>query len=209
MVARASIAGVVALAAAPVANAACPVHVSGERGAAPLRVVFRAACPSTSYRWDFGDGEAAVGRSVVHTYGGGRFRPALIADSSRVRLAPITSVALEIVAPRKADYGEAVTLHATVEPKLPVRLGGRTFRNGSLRLTVTRPLLIVVAGPAVVRRKIAVRPRLDVALKGHETIGSELRVVAVLRPAHAGSVRITVNGRPTDRVDTGNAGTAR
>jgi peptidoglycan hydrolase-like protein with peptidoglycan-binding domain len=208
MITRAPIAAVLALAAAPVANAACPVHLSDADGAAPLRVVFRAACSSTSYRWNFGDGKSAVGRSVVHTYGGGRFRPTLTTSSSHVRLAPVTSVSLEVVAPRKADYGEAVILHATVEPKLPVRLGGRVFRRGSLRLTVTRPFLTFVAGPAVVRRTIAVRPSLDVELKGRETIGSDLRVVAVLRPAHAGSLRVTVNGRPTDRVDTGNAETA-
>jgi hypothetical protein len=61
----------------------------------------------------------------------------------------------------------------------------------------------------VVRRRIVVRPRLEVDLEGRATLGSDLGVAAVLRPAHAGSLRVTVNGRPTDRVDTANAETAR
>jgi PKD domain len=102
MIARAPLVAVIALAAAPVANAACPIHVSDEKGAAPLRVTFRAGCASASYRWDFGDGKTAVRRTVVHTYGGRRFRPTLTASSGHIRLTPITSVLLEVVAPKSA-----------------------------------------------------------------------------------------------------------
>ena len=209
MRARAPIAALVAFAAAPAAHAACPAHVSSVKGAAPLRVVFRAGCAAQSYRWDFGDGATGTGRTVVHTYRGGRFTPTLTAGAARVRLGDVTSVSLELTAPRKADYGETVTLHATTVPDVPVRLGGRLFRAGELTLEITRPFLTAVAGPAVARRAIVVRPRLDVRLAGPRTIGSELRVVAALRPAHAGTLRVTVDGVATDRVPTGETGSVR
>jgi peptidoglycan hydrolase-like protein with peptidoglycan-binding domain len=194
---------------APAAQAACPVHVSTERGAAPLRVTFRAECSSTRYRWHFGDGATAGGRKVTHTFQGGRFAPTLATAKGTTRVRPVTSVSLTVVAPRKADYGETVTLRATVRPKVPIRLGGRLFRDGKLSLTVTQPFLTAVAGPAVVRKAIVVRPRLDVALEGSRTLGAPLNVVAVLRPAHAGIVEVTVDGVPTSLVPTDALRTAR
>jgi peptidoglycan hydrolase-like protein with peptidoglycan-binding domain len=207
--ARVPAAIVVALALAPAANAACPVKVSAVRGSAPLRVSFHALCSSTTYHWDFGDGAAADGAAVTHTYAGGRFSPALSADAGTQTLAPITSVALSLVAPRKVVYGQSATLRAHVVPELPVRLGGRLFRHGELTITVTQPFLTAVAGPAVVHRTIVVKPRLDVRLDGARTVGAPLQVVATLRPAHAGSLRILVDGRPSKRVETAEARTAR
>jgi peptidoglycan hydrolase-like protein with peptidoglycan-binding domain len=198
-----------ALAFAPAAHAACPVKSSPVRGPAPLRVAFRAECPSPSYRWRFGDGTVAEGQRVVHTYAGGRFTPWLTTDSRTRELPAVTSVSLEVVAPRKADYGARVTLRARVKPDVPVRLGGRAFRHGQLTVTVTQPFLTVAAGPAVVHRTIAVRPQLDVRLAGRDTLGSPLGVVVVLRPAHAGRVKVEVDGRPTTKVDTAEVRTAR
>jgi hypothetical protein len=204
-----------ALAFAPAAQAGatagkpCPVKVSAERGAAPLKVTFRARCASPTYRWRFGDGSIATGKVVKHTFAGGRFNPLLVTEAGRTRVRPVTSVALSVVGPRKADYGAEVTLHAKVKPRMPVRLGGRLFRNGKLTLTVTQPFLTAVAGPAVVRKTIVVTPRLDVELDGSRTIGSPLEVVAVLRPAHAGNVRIEVDGRPSATVPTAALGTSR
>jgi peptidoglycan hydrolase-like protein with peptidoglycan-binding domain len=194
---------------APAAHAACPVSVSAVRGSAPLQVSFRAACASAQYRWAFGDGSVAQGRTVRHTYSGGRFRPVLTTASGSRDLPSITSVELQLSAPTKADYGQAVTLHATVKPEVPVYLAGRPFRHGALTITVTQPFLTAVAGPAVVRRSIVVRPRLDVTLKGSTTIGSPLSVVAVLRPAHAGTLQVSVDGVATTRVETDDVGTAR
>ena len=94
---RAVVALVAVLAAAPAAearDAACPVKVSSARGAAPLRVTFHAKCASPAYRWRFGDGTTAHGRTVTHTFGGGRFSPVLTTKSGRTKLAPVTSVAL-------------------------------------------------------------------------------------------------------------------
>jgi peptidoglycan hydrolase-like protein with peptidoglycan-binding domain len=198
-----------ALVAVPAAEAACPVAVSSDRGAAPLRVTFRATCESSTYRWRLGDGRTAVGATVRHTFGGGRFTPTLTTDSGVTRVRPVTSVALSIVAPRRADYGEKVTLRARVKPQVPVRLRGQLFRQGRLTITVTHPFLTAVAGPAAVRKTIVVKPRLDVRLDGSRALGSPLRVVAVLRPAHAGKVQVRVDGRPSLRVPTDALGTAR
>src|SRR5690242_9624598 len=100
------------LVVAPAAHAACPVTTSAARGPAPLRVTFRAHCASGSYRWVFGDGAVAAGQSVKHTFAGGRFLPALTTDAGRQRVTPVTSVALTVVAPRKADYGASATIRA-------------------------------------------------------------------------------------------------
>ena len=197
------------LAFAPAAQAACPVIASRSVGAAPLRVVFHASCASTSYRWDFGDGAAAKGKSVAHAYPGGRFTPTLTTDSGARSLPVVTSVALSLVVPRKADYGASVTLRAQVKPALPVRLGGRFFRHGELSITVTQPFLTAVAGPVAIRKAIVVRPRLDVRLDGARTIGSPLHVVAILRPANAGSVQVEVDGLPSAQVETNSLRTAR
>jgi N-acetylmuramoyl-L-alanine amidase len=197
------------LAVAPAAHATCPATASAVRGAAPLRVTFRAHCTSAAYHWSFGDGATGHGQVVTHTYRGGRFAPSLSTDAGRQRLAPVTSVALTIVAPRKADYGATVTLHAHVVPNVPVRLGGRPFRGGALTLTVMQPFITAVAGPAVVHRTIVVKPRLDVSLDGARTVGSPLHVVASLHPAHAGQVRVTVDGVATMDVPTHDVRTAR
>ncbi len=183
--------------------------VSAVRGAAPFRVSFHATCISTSYRWNFGDGTVARGESVTHAYRGGRFTPTLTTNSGVWVLPTVTSVALSLVVPRRADYGETVTLRARVKPELPVRLGGRLFRHGALTITVTQPFLTAVAGPVAARATIIVKPRLDVRLDGSRTIGSPLRVVAVLRPAHAGRVQVRVDGRPSTRVETSSLRTAR
>jgi peptidoglycan hydrolase-like protein with peptidoglycan-binding domain len=209
MRARAVVVAASFLALAPAAHAACPVKVSVDRGAAPLRVTFRAGCVSRHYRWSFGDGKTGHGRIVSHLYSGGRFAASLETDKGRSRVMPVTSVELKVTGPAEADYGQSVVLHAVVKPEVPVYLAGRPFRGGALRVTVTQPFLTVVAGPAVVRRTIVVKPRLDVSLLGSETIGSPLKVVAVLRPAHAGTLQVSVDGTDTSLVDTADVHTAK
>src|SRR5579862_2828964 len=209
MRARAAVVAAVSLALAPAAHAACPVSVSVDPVTTPLRVAFHAGCNSAKYTWAFGDGTVAHGRTVRHTYGGGRFRPSLTTDAGIRPVAPVTSVSLAVTGPSKADYGQTVTFHASVKPEIPVYLAGKRVRHGSLTMTATQPFLTAVAGPAVVRKSIVVKPRLDVSLAGSETIGAPLSVVAVLRPANAGTLRISVDGVPTSTVDTDDVGTAR
>jgi lipoprotein-anchoring transpeptidase ErfK/SrfK len=195
--------------AAGAGRAACPVKVSSATGAAPLRVTFHAKCASLAYHWRFGDGTRASGRTVTHTFGGGRFSPVLTTGPGLTKLAPLTSVALTVVAPRRADYGATVTLRAKVTPAMPVRLGGELFRGGALPITVTQPFLTVSAGPATVRKTIVVKPLLDVQLDGSRMIGAPLKAVAVLRPANAGSVEVKIDGQPSTLVPTSSLHTAR
>jgi peptidoglycan hydrolase-like protein with peptidoglycan-binding domain len=199
---RGVVLAVVALALAPAAQAACPVKVSKASGAAPLRVTFRATCASTVYRWRFGDGARADGRAVTHAFRGGRFAPVLVTDAGKQKVPAVTSIALTLLAPRQARYGDRVTLRARVVPKLPVKLGGAPFRGGRLSLTVTQPFLTAVAGGVAARTTIAVVPRLDVRIEGDRTVGAPLRVVAAVRPAHAGTLHVDVDGASTTAIDT-------
>ncbi len=197
------------LALAPAAHAACPVAVSRDHGAAPLRVTFHAGCVSKAYTWRFGDGTTATGRTVRHTFRGGRFAPVLRTDRGAQKVAPVTSIALRLVAPPSARYAERVTLRATVVPKLPVTVAGQRFRNGKLTIQVADPHVTAVADGVAARATIRVRPILDVRLEGDRTLGAPLKVVAVLRPAHAGTVQVQVDGVPTDLVDTASVHAAR
>jgi lipoprotein-anchoring transpeptidase ErfK/SrfK len=199
----------VSLVLAPAGNAACPVRVSDSRGPAPLEVTFHATCKSGAYRWSFGDGRTATGARVTHAFRGGRFTPALRTDRGAQRLAPVTSVALTVVAPRRARYGQLVTFRARVVPKLPVRIAGKPLRGGALTVKATHPLWTAVAGGVAVRKTIRLAPRLDISFRGAKTIGAPLRVVAILRPAHAGEVEVTVDGRTTRQIDTSAVGAAR
>src|SRR5262245_51459417 len=100
---KALVAGLALLALAPAAragtDAACGVKVSSQRGAAPLRVTFHATCASKHYRWRFGDGAGATGRTVSHRFLGGRFTPMLSTDRGRTTVPAVTSVSLRVVAP--------------------------------------------------------------------------------------------------------------
>ena len=53
------------------------------------------------------------------------------------------------------------------------------------------------------------KPLLDVQLDGARTVGAPLKVVAVLRPASAGSVQVKVDGKPSTLVPTDSLRTAR
>jgi hypothetical protein len=194
---------------APAAHAACPVTVSRDHGAAPLRVTFRAGCASTVYRWSFGDGAVTGRRTVTHVFRAGSFTPELLTDRGPQRLAPIASIALRLVAPRSAQYAGWVTLRATVVPKLQVTVDGQPFRDGKLRFQVADPHLTAVAGGVAARATIRVRPILAVRLEGDRTLGAPLRVVAALHPAHAGTVQVQVDGESTDLVDTASVHSAR
>jgi len=172
-------------------------------------VTFRAKCASPSYRWRFGDGTTARGRAVTHTFGGGRFTPVLTTARGASRIPAVTSVALTLDAPNRADYGATVVLRASVKPELPVRLGREVFRDGRLAITVTQPFLTVTAGPATVRKEIVVKPLLDIRLDGSRMLGSPLKVVAHLEPAHAGSVEVKIDGQSSTLVPTGSLHVAR
>src|SRR5205085_3575365 len=101
---------------APSARAGCGATASSAAGATPLRVTFTAACSSTVYHWDFGDGQAADGASVTHVYAAGRFAPVLTTDAGPQALPQLASISLRLIAPHRARYAAHVTLRAQVVP---------------------------------------------------------------------------------------------
>jgi hypothetical protein len=180
---------VLALALAPAAHAACGQTASVASGKAPLTVTFTASCTSNAYTWDFGDGETATGQTVSHTYAAGYWRPTLTTDAGAEQAQPVTSISLRLNAPRAAPYGAWVALEATVVPRLPVVLRGRRFVHGKLRVRVLSPRPWVATANGVAARAVTlVTPRLTVSLRGTPVVGADVRVVATLHPASAGTV---------------------
>src|SRR5207248_2158551 len=77
--------------AATAAPSGVGVQVSQGVGGAPLVVTLTAVGTADSFHWDFGDGTAADGRSVQHTYQAGRW------TSSR-SCGPVSSAAARVAA---------------------------------------------------------------------------------------------------------------
>jgi PKD domain/L,D-transpeptidase catalytic domain/Putative peptidoglycan binding domain len=189
-------------------------QVSAAKGPAPFAVSFTASCAAAAYHWDFGDGAAADGSAVGHTFGPGRFAVTLTvtqADGSTAteRLS-IDSLGLSLSARHTGRYGRPILFRGRLVPgeKGRVRLyRGTRFvgsapigSGGSFRL---RPRL-VSPGPWQARFQgavsppvsVLVRPRLVVRFEGSGAVGAPLALVARLLPAAAGevSVRIWKNG---------------
>jgi len=204
---RIALATLALLVFAPAAHAAdCAVTSSVSSGRAPLRVTYTASCAAATLHWDFGDGTAADGPSVEHLYRPGAWAPKLTTETGTQALPAVRSISLVLRAPHRADYGRPVTLRATVVPRLPIRmLSGKAFVGGRATVRATHPRFTAIAGGVTAATTVLVRPRLDVKLVGSPTLGSSLRVRAILRPAHAGTVRVRVDGRATNAVPTARA----
>lgn len=186
---RVALVAFAALALPSVAHAGCGVSTTRASGRAPLTVTFTAACASSTYSWDFGDGTAATGQRVEHVYTAGVFRPTLTSDAGPEPAATVLSIALKLSGPPKARYAQWVTLHAAVTPRLPVTLRGRQFVHGKLRVRVlgTAPWVARADGVTSAVRIVAV-PKLVVRLVGAFIVGSKVGVTATLHPASAGRV---------------------
>jgi hypothetical protein len=175
---------------APVARAGCGMVASSASGAAPLAVTLTATCPSSTYTWDFGDGQTAAGQTVQHVFTAGYWHPTLTTDAGAEPVQPVTSIALKLRAPASARYAQWVVLHATVVPRLPVTLRGRKFIGGVLRVRVLGTTPWVAAANGVKSNAVTTRvtPKLVVRVAGAPVVGGKLRVVATLHPASAGRV---------------------
>jgi hypothetical protein len=189
-------------------------QVSGVKGPAPFAVTFTASCAAAAYHWDFGDGTAADGAAVSHTFAAGRFAVTLTITqpdgSTAAERLSIDSLGLSLSARHAGRYGQPLLFRGRLVPaeKGRVRLyrgsrfvGSAPIRaGGSFRL---RPRL-VSPGPWQARFQgavsppvsVLVRPRLVVHFDGSGAVGTPLALVARLVPAAAGevSVRIWKNG---------------
>jgi N-acetylmuramoyl-L-alanine amidase len=204
---RGLIAVVAAACWAPAAEA-CDVVVSPASGQAPLQVTYTALCESTAYRWSFGDGTSADGRSVSHSFVAGRFTGSLSTDGGTDALAPVTSLGLTLQAPRRALYRSAVTLSGSVSTGAgPVRIyRGASFvttakpgSGGRFRATVKLlgpgPYTARASGASSPPVTVLVEPLLEARVVGTPAVGRPLTVVARLQPAAAGKLRARVGAR--------------
>ena len=84
------------------------------------------------------------------------------------------SIALRLTGPRRARYAAWVTLHARVTPRLPVKLHGRSFVHGKLRVRVlgTSPWVAHAGNVASKPLHIVAVPKLVVRLVGAPIIGA-------------------------------------
>jgi hypothetical protein len=153
---------------------------------------------------------------VAHAFRAGRWRGAVsvvAGDGSRLHYAlpPILAYSLTLSAPRAARYGDGVVLRARLVPALPggVVIAGNAARRTApgryrVRLRITRP------GPFSARFErgrsapvwVLLKPRLDVRVAGMTAVGSRVRVGTRLKPRTAGTVRVHVDGRATNAIDT-------
>jgi lipoprotein-anchoring transpeptidase ErfK/SrfK len=193
---RSGVAVLAVLALAPAARAnttglPCGITMSATAGKAPLSVTLTAACASSTYTWDFGDGTQATGATVQHVFAAGAFTPQLTTDAGTEPAPQVASVSLRVTAPVRARYGDTVTLHATVVPAIPVMLEGRTFdADGRLRVHVLgpRPLVASAAGVTAAPVRITVVPSLNLKTAGLPVVGGRVRVIGAVRPANAGAI---------------------
>lgn len=204
-----------ALAFAPAAHAAPPavsVQVTPRSGAAPLQVTLTAGGDLAVYHWDLGDGAAADGPSVQHTYAAGRFTARVTAtnalgETTRAT-ATITAVGLTLAAPPIGRYQQKLRFHGRLVPAVKgLRLG---LYRGERRIATVRTgkggLFFVRGRVGTPDRRytaryqgavsnavvLAVRPGLDTAFRGSGQLGQRLSFLARSRPASAGTLTVRV-----------------
>jgi lipoprotein-anchoring transpeptidase ErfK/SrfK len=106
------------------------IQTSPTSGPAPLRVTFHAD-GATAAHWDFGDGTAADGVAVEHTYAAGRWNAAVTSQaadgSSSTQTVPITAYGLTLRGPTLARYGKRSVFRGAV---VPAEAGRRVTLKG-------------------------------------------------------------------------------
>src|SRR6266516_4152369 len=209
---RAIAACVLALALVPRA-AATPPAVSATAtpaaGAAPLTVTLTASGDAVSYHWDLGDGTVADGAIVQHVYAAGSWTAtvtATAADGETAQAqAPLRAVGLSLAAPPRGTFGKPLTFTGTALPDEPVAVYsaqrelavGRTSADGSFRLRLRRlrspgPYVARTAETASEPVSVLVHPLLTASFAGSSAVGKPLALVARLRPAAAGRLRVRI-----------------
>jgi PKD domain/L,D-transpeptidase catalytic domain/Putative peptidoglycan binding domain len=213
---------VLALAFAPAAAAAPPtisIQASVVSGAAPLTVTLTAEGDAVGYRWDFGDGTSADGATVQHSFvQAGAYAVTVTGTAASgetaVTQVAVTAFRLSFAGPRLVRFGKPVRFRGALFPTVG-RARITLTRNGSpLARTVTRPdgrfsvrIRAWRAGSYAARfgeivstgRPLTIRPLLEARIVGPHTVGQPLRLLARVRPAVAGQLRVTVwrGGRRT------------
>jgi lipoprotein-anchoring transpeptidase ErfK/SrfK len=199
----------------PAASGATPtfaIEATALTGAAPLRVTFTAKGDAASYHWDFGDGTAADGATVEHTFTAGRWTATATGRSASgetaTQSAAVAAYGLTLSTRNPARYGRAAVFKGAIVPAergLPVTLLGprgkvaqaRTAANGSytVRAQVRVPgdyatTTTRVSSPPVTLRIV---PKLVTKLNGSGARGTPYSFTARVVPAGAGLIALKVN----------------
>jgi PKD repeat protein len=191
------------------------VQASPTSGPAPLHVTFNAA-GATSAHWDFGDGAAADGLGVEHTYAAGRWNATVTTQAAdgttSTQTVPVTAYGLSLKGPAAAHYDRRTVFRGAVEPAEPgltVRLSGpgggrlgsaKTNAQGAyaIRARVRAPGAYTAASERGSSAPVSLRvaPKLVARLAGSGARGSRYFFSARLVPAAAGTlaVKITRHG---------------
>jgi PKD repeat protein len=204
-----------ALTLAPAARAAPPAvtaQATPASGAAPLVVTLTATGDAATYHWDLGDGTAADGAVVQHTYPAGRFTARVTATNAGGETAEATAVVtatgLMLTGPRVGSYQQLARFHGRLIPAAKgARMGlyrsgrriatTRTTRNGSFVLrgrvgAADARYTVRYAGAVSNEVALLVRPTLDAVFSGSGQLGRPLSLFVRERPAAAGLVTVRV-----------------
>jgi PKD repeat protein len=211
---RGLVCSVALLIVVPTAAGAAPVvtiQTTPATGAAPLHVTFAATGDSAAYRWDFGDGSSAEGRTVEHTYTAGRWTATLTAQSAdgetTTQTAAVTAYGLTLAGPNPARYDRRVAFRGSVVPAekgLAVALVGprgkvataRTDAGGryTVKARVRVPGEYVATSARAESAPLALRvvPKLFTELAGSGVRAGRYFFTARLVPASAGVLAVNI-----------------
>jgi PKD repeat protein len=192
------------------------IQTSPTTGPAPLRVTFDAGGAASAH-WDFGDGTAADGVAVEHTYAAGRWSATVTAQdadgSTTTQTVPVTAYGLTLRGPSTARYGRRVVFRGALVPAergVRVTLRGPSGKVGSVRTnpagayTIRVPVRVpgryVAVSPRAQSRSVGVRvalPRLALGTRSGAVgiLGASLRRLHYAAP-YGGSF----DGRMLDAV---------
>jgi hypothetical protein len=206
---------VAALALAPAAHAAPPAvsaSASPASGSAPLAVTLTATGDAATYHWDLGDGTAADGPVIQHTYGAGHFTArvtatSLLGETSQATV-NVTAVGLTLASAHVGRYQQLLRFHGRLVPatkgaRIALYRGEhrlttvKTRADGSFRVrgrvgTPDARYTVRYAGVVSNQVALSVRPGLDTAFRGSGQLGRPLALVVRARPAAAGTVTVRV-----------------
>jgi len=188
------------------------VQATPASGAAPLAVTLTASGDAATYHWDLGDGTAADGAAVQHTYAAGRFTARVTATNAAGETAQATAVVtatgLTLAGPRSGRYQQLAPFRGRLIPaakgmRIGLYRGGqriattRTTRNGSFVVrgrvgAADTRYTARFAGVVSNEVALAVRPMLDTAFSGSGQLGRALSLFVRERPAAAGLVTVRV-----------------
>jgi PKD repeat protein len=198
----------------PAATGATPlvsIQATPAAGPAPLHVTFAATGDAAAYRWDFGDGSSAEGRTAEHTYAAGRWTATLAAQSAdgetATQTTTVTAYGLTLAGPNPARYNRRVALRGAVVPAeqgLYVALVGphgkvaaaRTDAGGryAVRLRVKLPGEYVATSGHAKSAPLALRvvPKLVTGLAGSGVRAGRYFFTARLVPVNAGVLAVNI-----------------